>query len=67
VASAIVVVGVGGLLAYLGVSLSLLGADALGEGEMFLGLASLVLGLLFVAGPAAVVLSQVRAMLRRRG
>lgn len=67
VASTIMVVGIGGVLVYLGVALGSFGVYALREGEMLLGLAVLVVSILFVAGPVAVIVSQVRAMLRRRG
>jgi hypothetical protein len=65
-ASAVVTVLIGLVMAYLGINLIRFGVYAWGEGEAFLGVAAGVLGVLFVAGPAAVVVSQVRAALRAR-
>ncbi len=63
----IMLVVVGAALFYLGVTLVLFGFYALGEDSTLIGIATLVLGVVFVAGPVVVIISQVRAMLRRRG
>lgn len=63
----VVAVALGLALLYLGVNMVRFGAFALGEGETFIGLASLLLGAVFVVGPLIVLGSQVRAMSRRRG
>jgi len=65
-ASTVMVVVIGLAMAYLGIALLRFGAYALGEGETLVGLAALVIGLLFVAGPVAVAFGQVRAVLRGR-
>jgi hypothetical protein len=65
-ASTVVTVVVGAVMVYLGVTLVRFGFYALGEDEPLLGVGAVVLGALFVAGPAAVIVSQVRATLRRR-
>lgn len=65
-ASTIVTIAVGAVAAYLGFSLVRFGVYALGEGETFIGLSTIVVGLVFLAGVLAVVVSQVRAWSSRR-
>lgn len=66
IASMVMAILIGAALAYLGVTLLTFGFYALGEGETFIGLGSVVLGGVFVAGVLAVVVSQLRAWLRVR-
>ena len=66
IASLVMAVLIGAAVGYLGVMLMIFGGYALGEGETFIGLAALVLGGVFVAGVAAVVVSQLRAWMRDR-
>ncbi|HLN75474.1 MAG TPA: hypothetical protein VK204_00435 [Nocardioidaceae bacterium] len=63
----IMLIVIGAAVVYLGVTLILFGVYALGEDSTLIGLATLVLGVIFVAGPVVVLASQVRAMLRRHG
>lgn len=65
-ASVIVAVAVGAVMVYLGVSLVLFGLYAFGEGSVAVGVVAILLGSLLVAGPVAVVISQLRALLRGR-
>lgn len=66
IASLVMAILIGAALTYLGVMLVIFGGYALGEGETFIGLASLALGGVFVAGVAVVVVSQLRAWMRGR-
>ncbi|GAB2753074.1 hypothetical protein [Nocardioides pakistanensis] len=65
--AAVVAVVLGAALLYLGITMVRFGIYAIDEGETFIGVASLVLGTALGAVPVAVLVSQVRAMLRRRG
>ncbi len=67
VAAAVVVVAVGAVLAYLGFQLAGFGVVALSGGESLVGVLSLALGIALILAPVAVLVSQVRSMLRRRG
>lgn len=62
-ASTIVTIAIGAVVAYLGFSLIRFGAYALGEGETFIGISTLVVGGVFIGGVVAVIVSQLRAWL----
>ncbi len=66
-ASVIMLVVIGAAFVYLGVSLVLFAVYAFDKGSTLLGLGALVLGVLFIGGPVAVIVSQARALFRRRG
>jgi hypothetical protein len=63
-ASMIMTIAIGAVVAYLGFSLVRFGLYALGEGESFIGVATLVIGGVLLAGVLAVVVSQLRAWMR---
>lgn len=63
----IVVVAIGAAMAFLGFRLAAFGAYALSEDDLFLGIASLVVGVILVLAPVVVLVSQVRSGFRRRG
>lgn len=65
-ASTIVTIAIGAVVAYLGFSLIRFGAYALGEGETFIGISTLVVGGVFIAGVVSVIVSQFRAWLSGR-
>ena len=67
VLAVVVAVGVGAAMAYLGFLLASFGVYAVSEGETLLGVLAILLGVALVSAPAAVLVSQVRAMFRRRG
>ncbi len=67
VAAVIITVGLGVVLAYFGVSLAGFGAYAVSHGEVLLGSLAFVFGVVLVGIPVAILVSQLRAMLRRRG
>jgi hypothetical protein len=62
-ASTIVTIAIGAVVAYLGFSLIRFGAYALGEGETFIGISTLVVGGVLIGGVVAVIVSQLRAWL----
>lgn len=66
-ASVIMLVVIGAAFVYLGVTLVLFAVYAFGRDSTLLGLGALVLGVLFIGGPVAVIVSQTRALFRRRG
>lgn len=65
-ASTIVTIAIGAVVAYLGFSLIRFGAYALGEGETFIGISTLVVGGVLIGGVVTVIVSQLRAWLRGR-
>ena len=67
VLAVVVAVGVGAAMAYLGFLLASFGVYAFSEGETLLGVLAILLGVALVSAPVAVLVSQVRAMFRRRG
>jgi hypothetical protein len=54
-------------MAYLGFLLAGVGTHALDEGNVLLGLAAVVVGVVLVGLPVAVLVSQLRSVLRRHG
>jgi len=58
---------VGAVIAYLGFLLASIGAYAITDGKVLLGVGALLVGVVLVGIPAAVVVSQLRAVFRRRG
>lgn len=64
--SLVMVIGIGVVVGYLGVSLLLLAVVAFDKGEILVGIAALGFGIVLVAGPVAVIVSQIRAILRQR-
>jgi hypothetical protein len=62
-ASTIVTIAIGAVVAYLGFSLIRFGAYALGEGETFIGISTLVVGGVLIGGVVTVIVSQLRAWL----
>jgi hypothetical protein len=67
VAAVIITVGLGVVMAYFGVLLAGFGVYAISQGEALLGILALVFGVVLVSIPVAILFSQLRAMLRRRG
>ena len=67
VLAVVVAVGVGAAMAYLGFLLASFGVYAFSEGETLLGVLAIILGVVLFSAPVAVLVSQVRAMFRRRG
>jgi biotin transporter BioY len=67
VAAVIITVGLGVVMLYLGITLAAFGFHAFSEDEVLIGALALLLGGVLVSIPGAVVVSQVRAYLRRRG
>jgi hypothetical protein len=65
-ASLIMTIAIGLAVGYLGVTMVRFGLYAFGQGETFIGIASTVVGALFVAGVLAVVISQLLAWSRAR-
>jgi hypothetical protein len=65
-ASTIVTIAIGAVVAYLGFSLIRFGAYALGEGETFIGISTLVVGGVLIGGVVTVIVSQLRAWLSGR-
>jgi hypothetical protein len=63
----VVAVAIGAAMAYLGFLLVGVGAHALDEGNVLLGLAALLVGVVLVGLPVAVLVSQLRSVLRRHG
>lgn len=64
--SLIMVIGIGVVVGYLGISILFLAVQAFDKGETLIGLAALALGAVLVAGPVAVVVSQIRSILHKR-
>jgi biotin transporter BioY len=67
VAAVIITVGLGVVMLYFGITLAAFGFYAFSEDEVLIGALALLLGGVLVSIPGAVVVSQVRAFLRRRG
>jgi biotin transporter BioY len=67
IAAVIITVGLGVVMLYFGISLAAFGFYAFTEDEVLIGALALLLGGVLVSIPGAVVVSQVRAYLRRRG
>lgn len=65
-ASTIVTIAIGAVVAYLGFSLIRFGAYALGEGETFIGISTLVVGGVLIGAVVTVIVSQLRAWLSGR-
>lgn len=65
-ASVVMLVLIGAAVLFLGITFLRFSWYALGRDSLFLGIATLVLGIVFVAGPLVVIVSQARAMLSRR-
>lgn len=54
-------------MAYLGIRLGGIGAYVLTEGEVLLGTGTLLIGIALIGVPVAILVSQLRAVFRRRG
>jgi biotin transporter BioY len=67
IAAVVITVGLGVVLLYFGISLAAFGFYAFSENELVIGTLALLLAGVMVSIPGAVIVSQVRAHLRRRG
>jgi biotin transporter BioY len=67
IAAVVITVGLGVVLLYFGISLAAFGFYAFSENELVIGTLALLLAGVMVSIPGAVIVSQVRAYLRRRG
>lgn len=66
VTAVIITVGLGIAMAYFGFMLTGFGVYAFSEGEILIGLVTVLFGIALLAIPVAVLVSQVLAMYRRR-
>ena len=66
VAAVIITIGLGVAMAYFGFVLTGFGVYAFREGETLIGIVSVLFGIVLLATPVAVLVSQVLAMYRRR-
>lgn len=67
VAAVILAVAIGAGLLYVGVRLATIGVEAISKDSVLLGLAALLVGVVLIGIPMAVLASQLRSVMRRRG
>ena len=67
VAAVILAVAIGAGLLYVGVRLATIGVEAINKDSVLLGLVALLVGVVLIGIPVAVLASQLRSVMRRRG
>jgi hypothetical protein len=67
VAAAIMVVAIGVVVVYFGLGMLNMGLYAFTQGEVLLGIVSVLFGTALAVGPVVVLVSQLRALRRDRG
>ena len=67
VAAVILAVAIGAGMLYVGVRLATIGVEVISKDSVLLGLAALLVGVVLIGIPVAVLASQLRSVMRRRG